>query len=213
MSIPKRVKKALGALNLDLFRTESITPPAPATLYTKIREQAKTKTEIKPIALDPPGEDLPPVEALYLLFDRFNWMYFEGRLPQASIEYSTRMTSAGSYTPSRRLIRIGHKYHTIFPEDLHDTLKHEMIHMIHLRHDAKFKAEATRVGASLRARSHPNLRKTPKYLYLCPGCRKEYPRQKRFRLASCGDCSQGGKFDARFKLKLKKSKPKEQIDC
>ena len=85
--------------------------------------------------------------------------------------------------------------------------------LIHLRHDAKFKAEAARVGASLRARSHPELRKTPKYLYLCPGCRKEYPRQKRFRLASCGDCSQGGKFDSRYKLKLKRKKPKELIDC
>ena len=132
-------------------------------------------------------------------------MYFDGRLPTPRIEYSNRMTSAGSYIPSQRLIRIGRKYHQLFPEDLHDTLKHEMIHMLHLRHDAAFKQEAARVGATVTAKSHPALRKPPKYVYICPGCGKLYPRQKRFRMASCGDCSAGGEFDERFKVKLKKS--------
>jgi hypothetical protein len=115
------------------------------------------------------------------------------------------MMSAGSYTPSHKLIRIGRKYHEVFPRDIDDTLKHEMIHIVHFNHNAAFKAEARRIGCSVRAQSHPSLRKPPRYLYECPACRTEYPRQKILRMASCGDCSRGGKFDSRFKLRLKAS--------
>jgi predicted SprT family Zn-dependent metalloprotease len=147
---------------------------------------------------------MPEVAELYRMFERFNWMYFAGQLPRVRIEYSKRMSSAGSYTPQRRLIRIGRKYHQLFPDELEDTLKHEMIHILHLRHGAAFKAEAARIGASVRAKSHPALRKPPKYVYRCPGCEREYPRQKRLRMASCGVCTTGRSFDPRYKLKLKK---------
>lgn len=177
-------KKALAALNYDLFQPPVDTPPPPL------------KIKVKP--------KLPPVEELYRMFDMFNLLYWGGKLPRVKIEYSSRMMSAGSYTPSMRLIKIGRKYHEIFPEDLSDTLKHEMIHIIHIRHDAAFKREASRVGSSVKARYHPSLRKPPRYIYVCPNCKKEYPRQKQLRMASCGDCSKGGKYDERYKLKAKK---------
>ena len=141
---------------------------------------------------------------LYLLFDRYNWMYFDGRLPRVRLIWSNRMMSAGSYTPSERTIRIGRKYHEIFANELDDTIKHEMIHILHLNHDAHFKREAKRIGASVRAQSHPSLRKPPKFTYVCGSCGVEYPRQKRIRMASCGKCSRGS-FNERFKLRLKKS--------
>jgi len=201
----KNKQMALKALNYDLFQAEVIVPPAPATLDTKIRNimRQQRSAEYTPTRV---GEDgLPILDELYRMFDHYNWLYFEGKLPRVRIEYSTRMSSAGSYTPGTRLIRISRKYHRIFPADLADTLKHEMIHIIHLRHDAAFKREAERVGATLKARTHPLLRKPPKYVYLCPGCGKEYPRQKRMRMSSCGDCSAHGKFDSRYKLRLIRS--------
>jgi predicted SprT family Zn-dependent metalloprotease len=201
----KRQFKALAALNLDLFYPESLVPPPPATIHNRIREAAVRPVTDTVAGLETERKNLPTLAELSELFDRLNWQYFQGRLPRVTIEYSNRMTSAGSYTPHRKLIRIGRKYHEIFPQDVVDTLKHEMIHIIHLNHDADFKREAKRIGASLRARTHPALRRPPKYLYICPDCDREYPRQKRLRMASCGRCSSGGRFDERYKLRLLKS--------
>lgn len=198
----------MAALNLDLFHPDTVVVPAPATLYSRIRQYAETDDETAALA-DEHREifntELPSDKDIYHLFDRYNWMYFNGRLPRPRIEYSNRMTTAGAFIPSRRLIKIGRKYHEIFPEEVADTLKHEMIHLVHLKHDAAFKNEAARIGASVKARSHPSLRRPPRYVYECPGCSMEYPRQKRLVMASCGYCSQSGKYDARFKLRLKRS--------
>jgi predicted SprT family Zn-dependent metalloprotease len=113
------------------------------------------------------------------------------------------MLVAGGYFPDKNEIRISVKYHTFFPDEVYDTLKHEMIHIVHFKHDAAFKRMARRIGASIRANEHPALRRRPRYIYICPGCFAEYPRQKRLRMASCGKCSKG-KFDPRYKLILKK---------
>ncbi len=204
MSRNKSQKKALAAVNYDLFRPEDLSPPAPATLYTTIRQHQSAAPVVSLSTVREVETGLPDTSELYRMFDRFNWLHFDGRLPRVKIEYSTRMSSAGSYTPQRRLIRIGRKYHELFPEELTDTLKHEMIHILHFHHGTAFKAEAARVGASIRAKAHPSLRKPPKYIYACPDCGREYPRQKRLRMASCGLCTSGRKFDARYKLKLKK---------
>ncbi len=202
----KRQLKALAALNLNLFEPETTSIPAPATLYSEIRRQAGQRIEAATVSLDTARVELPTAAELAGFFDRYNWMFFDGKLPRARIEYSNRMRSAGSYTPSDKLIKIGRKYHEVFPDEIGDTLKHEMIHILHIRHDAAFKAEAARVGASVKARSHPSLRRPPKYVYVCRNCSKEYPRQKRLRMASCGDCSRGGRFDSRHKLELKASR-------
>jgi predicted SprT family Zn-dependent metalloprotease len=204
--MPSRKTQAriLNALNYDLFNHPGLNPPAPATLYTRIAAQAMPAVpqqmfETRVTTSVP----LPAVAELYRLFDEYNWFYFDGKLPFARIEYSDRMTSAGSYSPGDRVIRIGRKYHEIFPEEITDTLKHEMIHILYPSHGVSFKAEATRLGASLRAKAHPSLTRPPKFLYVCPVCSREYPRQKRLRMASCGRCSKG-RFDSRFKLQLKK---------
>ncbi len=147
--------------------------------------------------------ELPSVEELQRMFDIYNREYFDGKLPRMRIRYSKRMLIAGGYFPDRKEIRISVKYHTYFPDEVYDTLKHEMIHLLHFRHDTAFKKMARRIGASLRANDHPALRKPPRYIYICPNCFTEYPRQKRLRMASCGRCSKG-KFDPRFKLVLKK---------
>jgi predicted SprT family Zn-dependent metalloprotease len=208
MTRTKKQLKALDALNLDLFHSESLAPPAPATIHTRIREYANRQTLPDPPpreVVNPPGS-LPSIAELYRRFEVFNWMYFQGKLPRPVIQYSSRMNSAGSYTPHGRIIKIGRKYHELFPQDIDDTLKHEMIHIIHFYHDAAFRREARRIGASMRARSHPALTRPPKYLYQCPGCQRTFPRQKLLRQSSCGYCSDGGKFDPRYKLCLIESR-------
>ncbi len=203
MTLGKSRKKALAALNYDLFGSASNeVPDSQPAVPVEVR---KTESQVS----SQPETALPTVEELYRLFDRFNWIYFDGKLPQVSMEYSNRMTAAGSYTPQRKLIKIGRKYHELFPGEIKDTLKHEMIHVRHFIHDAAFKKEAERLGASLRAKGHPQLQRPPRYLYLCPGCGREYPRQKRLRMASCGSCSDRGRFDPRFKLKLVRSQRRD----
>lgn len=210
MSKIKQHLKAMVALSLDLFQPESLISPPPATIYAEISRQgnrqpapemiAKVATETELI------RELPSVEGLYDMFRRLNWLCFNGRLSPVRIIYSTRMRSAGSYTPSEHVIKIGRKYHLLFPEDLEDTLKHEMIHILHPGHDAAFRKEAKRIGASLCARFHPDLQNPARYIYVCDSCGGEYPRQKILRMASCGDCSHKRKFDSRYKLRLKWSR-------
>jgi predicted SprT family Zn-dependent metalloprotease len=200
----KKRLKALAALNLDLFKAPPMAPLAPATLYNSIIKDAR-KQRVTPAHefRAPITTTLPEVAELYRLFDEYNWFYFHGKLPAVRIEYSNRMTSAGSYTPSLKLIRIGRKYHEIFPEEVADTLKHEMIHLIHLNHNKAFRLEAERLGTSVKAKAHPDLQRKPRFIYSCPQCGHEYPRQKKLRSASCGTCSPGA-YDSRFKLKMRK---------
>jgi predicted SprT family Zn-dependent metalloprotease len=148
---------------------------------------------------------LPDLSMLNTLFHEFNRQYFDSSLPTPGISYSDRMLIAGSFAPDKNEIRIGRKYHEIFPDEIEDTLKHEMIHIIYPNHDQNFKALAARIGASLKAKSHPALCGNCKYLYICPHCGKEYPRRKRLRMAYCGICATGGQFHANYKLKLLKS--------
>jgi len=204
----KRQLKAQSSLNLDLFQPHTIQIPAPATLHTKIMQSAGTTAQAAAM-LDRqptlnPGQ-LPSEDELDRMFDHYNWMYFRGRLRKPKIEYSTRMTMAGAFFPRMKLIRISRRYHELFPEEIADTLKHEMIHLVHLRHDIDFQAEAKRIGASVKARTHPSLGRPPRYLYECPKCGTDFPRQKRLVMASCGYCSRGGQYDERFKLVLRRS--------
>jgi len=187
-------------LNYDLFgkKIESAAQE-PQQVQNVPAEGAKKKAEA-----------LPAVAELYRLYDIFNMVHFKGRLPRVKIEYSGRMLIAGSYTPSLKVIKIGRKYHEIFRDEIEDTLLHEMIHLIYPNHDANFKALAHRLGVSLKARAHPDLRAPYKYLYVCPVCGKEYPRRKQYRMASCGICSRGHGFDPRCKLVLKDSKTRNK---
>jgi predicted SprT family Zn-dependent metalloprotease len=206
MARNRRKNCASATINLDFFHPDAIRVPAPATLHTKIRAEAERQCEAAARLEAEPGQtstELPTEEELYRLFDRYNWTYFRGRLRRPTIQYSDRMTTAGAYLPEQRIIRISRRYHQLFPEEVTDTLKHEMIHLVNLKHDVVFKAEAVRIGASVKARSHPLLGRTPRFIYECLQCRTEFPRQKRLVLASCGYCSPKGKYDVRFKLTLK----------
>ncbi len=199
----KKTRLRAVALNYDLFQLETLTPPAPATLYTKIMQDAARVIQIETPPVTKTPTELPTVAELYRIYDELNFRYWNGKLPAVTIQYSSRMLSAGSYTPHNKLIKLGRKYHQLFPAEIVDTLKHEMIHILHFYHDAAFKREAERVGTTVKATYHPSLQRPPKFIYVCPSCKHEYPRHKRLRMHSCGACSRG-RFDPRFKLQLRK---------
>ena len=68
MARKKIIQKALAALNFDLFSVESITPPAPATMYTKIEERAQPLMTVDIRAITAKST-LPTEEELYRLFE------------------------------------------------------------------------------------------------------------------------------------------------
>lgn len=144
---------------------------------------------------------LPSVTELYQHFELYNKRHFSDNLPAAEISYSNRMLAAGICYPAEKKIKIGVRYHQLFSGEVYGTLLHEMIHLLNPTHDRRFRATALLVGAPLNARFHPDLRRPPRYLYRCPGCNTEFPRQRRLRESSCAPCSGGG-FDSRFKLRL-----------
>jgi len=189
MKTTKKQLKELRKANLDLFRELEIRPPV---MLDKNFETIET------------APDLPSLDELYQMFDRINSRLFGNQLPRLKIKYSDRMLTAGSFTPNINEIKIGRRYHKIFPDDIEDTLAHEMIHFIYPDHGRMFKRMAGQYGISIKAKEHPALRGKVKYLYYCPSCGREYPRRKRLRLASCGICSAGSIFNPEYKLKLRK---------
>lgn len=90
-----------------------------------------------------------------------------------------------------------------------ETLGHEMIHYwLWSRrkpygHTAEFLAKMREIGVA-RYNPVPRLR-PPKYVYVCPGCSREYPARRRWRGLACARCCDehnGGKFHPRFQLRM-----------
>lgn len=174
----RRSRRTPSVPNLDLFDdldvalsqplqippSQSSQPAPPTPLPQKDADknddnnkEAGEEREAKGVVreLSTAGE-LPSVGELYELYEKYNLQHFGGRLPAAAVTYSTRMLAAGSCTPTCREIKIGRKYHQVFPEDITDTLLHEMIHLIYPGHDRRFRVMAKKLGVSVHARSHPS---------------------------------------------------------
>ncbi len=146
---------------------------------------------------------LPDPDELARRYAEFNLRYFQDSLPPVTIKWSKRMRIAGTCDSHRRIITLSYVYHTHFPNDVDDTLKHEMIHLRCPHHDAAFRREAARIGTSVHCHDYPELHPRARFIYVCPTCNTEYPRVKRAQLY-CGRCARRG-FDPRFKLILRTS--------
>lgn len=149
------------------------------------------------------GVSLPTTGGLMRRFRAFNSWYWSDFLPPAQVCWSTRMRIAGSCDYGRCIITLSRSYHEQFPDDLSDTLKHEMIHLVHHNHGAAFRREAIRVGATVHCREYPGLHPRARHIYVCPTCGTEFHRVRRERLF-CGRCS-GHRADERFELVLRPS--------
>lgn len=134
--------------------------------------------------------DLPDEAELQRRFAQFNLELFKSRLPDVSIRWSTRMHIAGTCRRHRALITLSWPYHERFPEDVDDTLKHEMIHLKYSGHGPAFRREAARVGASLHCREYEGIHPRANLVYACPTCWREFRRAKPSELY-CGRCSRG----------------------
>jgi predicted SprT family Zn-dependent metalloprotease len=183
MASTRKQREAMKMANFDLFFTSGDTAVDGRPNETRM---------------------LPDQGGLYEMFMAINHKYFGGTLPRVSIEWSKRMRVAGKYFVDERLIKLGRKYHEYYPDEVEDTLKHEMVHILYPDHGPQFKREAARIGTSNHARDYPGGTSPHKYIYICPACGQKYYRHRRLRMASCGTCSKHG-YDSRFKLKLHRS--------
>ncbi|GAB4315509.1 MAG: hypothetical protein Kow0074_03120 [Candidatus Zixiibacteriota bacterium] len=147
--------------------------------------------------------DLPDAEELTRRFIRFNARYFDNKLPRATVRWSKRMRIAGTCDRGRRVITLSWAYHQHFPDDVDDTLLHEMIHLRLPHHDAAFRREAERVGATVHCKEYPGLHPRARYVYICPNCQAVFHRTRRDRLY-CGRCARY-RLDSRYILVLRSS--------
>lgn len=145
---------------------------------------------------------LPDEAELQQRFIRFNLELFKSKLPEPEIRWSTRMRIAGTCHRHRALITLSRPYHERFPEDVDDTLKHEMIHLRYAGHGPAFKREALRIGASIHCKEYEGIHPRAKYVYACPACWLEFRRTKPGDLF-CGRCSRG-RLLPQFQLVLKR---------
>ena len=144
-----------------------------------------------PARLPGPGE-------LAALYDKFRSEYFRDKgtwlIPSSAevrIEWSGRLTSAaGVCYPKRRLIRLSTHYHARFPEEVGATLLHEMIHLVVPGHGPRFHRWIERITAAggKVARYSKAVAAPPRWVYVCRGCGKEIPRQRRLPNGGRGHC-------------------------
>ena len=133
---------------------------------------------------------LPDVAELQLLFAQYNLMYFGGEIPSHRIAYNARFSNlAGRVTYKPPLIELSPKHLAGKPDELRETLLHEMIHAwLHARgekpgHTPAFKKKMREIG--LRSIYHDLGRAAPlnespkRYIIRCEKCTMEVLRKKR----------------------------------
>jgi len=124
------------------------------------------------------------------MFAQFNYAYFDGEIPTHEISYNNRFSNvAGRITYKPPKIELSRKHLRERPEQLRDTLLHEMIHAwLFARnenpgHTPAFKKKMRELG--LRSIYHDlgtaaPLNENPKrYILRCEHCRREVLRKRR----------------------------------
>ncbi|HCX04033.1 MAG: SprT-like domain-containing protein [Tissierellales bacterium] len=138
---------------------------------------------------------------LHNLYDNLNKKYFNNTLPKSSemtIEWSGRLTASAGICyrkPKNSIIRLSTHYHEDFPEDIENTLLHEMIHLKVKGHGPEFKKEINRIislgGKVNRFSKRRATEKRINWIYKCKICSKEYERNRKISKLSryrCGIC-------------------------
>ncbi len=167
---------------------------------------------------------------LLRLYAQINADWFGNELPICQLKWSRQLTrAAGNIDVKNRLIKLsvpllidafelkpaGFEICGVRCDNretaLEEILKHEMIHLwLHQRglpsgHTAQFRLKARQIGQP--KTRHAIARPLPKsgWIYRCARCGAQIMRRRRFgRPVACAACCKahnGGKFDARFRLK------------
>ena len=135
------------------------------------------------------------------------------------VEWNSRLkTSAGRADYGQKLISLNPQL-SEHPGEIDRTLRHELAHVLAqfragrrrvLPHGEEWQQACRDLGFTGEKRCHnlpfPARRYTPRFIYRCPNCRQDFPRVGRARRAvaclACCRMHNGGKFDARFRLRL-----------
>jgi predicted SprT family Zn-dependent metalloprotease len=133
---------------------------------------------------------LPDVATLQLMFAQFNYAYFDGEIPSHELAYNNRFSNvAGRITYKPPKIEFSPKHLRGKPDQLRETLLHEMIHAwLFARgenpgHTGTFKRKMRELGLSSIYHdlgSAPPLNESPKrYILRCERCRREVLRKRK----------------------------------
>ena len=135
------------------------------------------------------------------------------------VEWNSRLKTAAGRTDYRqKLISLNPRL-LDHPAEIDRTLRHELAHILAqfragrhriLPHSAEWRQACHDLGIADEKRCHnlpfPVSERARRYLYRCPGCRRDFPRVRRIKRGvaclACCRAHNGGKFDARFRLRL-----------
>jgi predicted SprT family Zn-dependent metalloprotease len=146
---------------------------------------------------------LPDVAELQLLFAQLNCMHFDGEIPTYRIAYNARFANlAGRITYKPPTIELSPKHLRGKPDELRETLLHEMIHAwLHAKghnpgHTAAFKKKMRELG--LRSIYHdlgtakPFNESAKRYILRCEKCTLEVLRKRKPPAnIMCAHCRKG----------------------
>ena len=160
-----------------------------------------------------PEQVLPPVSDLQLRFARMNALHFRGEVPAYRIAYNDRLTSvAGRITYRPPLIELSSSLLAAHPEQLDETLLHEMVHAwlrarrLPSGHGLHFKRKMRDVGLTTIYHSIPiaQRRSGRRYVLSCPRCKIEFVRRRRPGVpVSCALCSPK-RFNSRVQMVVRR---------
>jgi SprT protein len=136
------------------------------------------------------------------------------------VEWNARLFSAAGRADFRRkLVSLNPRLREYDAAEIDRTLRHEVAHLLAQSragrrrvapHGAEWRKACRDLGIADESRTHalpfPIQRRTRRYLYRCPRCKKDFPRVRRIKRAvACLDCCRKfnrGKFDRTAQLRL-----------
>jgi len=135
------------------------------------------------------------------------------------VEWNPRLkTAAGRADYCQKLISLNPRL-VEHPEEIDRTLRHELAHFLaQFRagrrrlspHGSEWQQACRDLGIAGEKRCHtlpfPTKRHTPRFIYRCPNCRRDFPRVRKIkRTVACLACCRAhnrGEFDVRFRLQI-----------
>ena len=139
---------------------------------------------------------------------------------RVQVEWSARLRTAAGRAESRSArILLNRRLCAHGAREIEQTLRHELAHLLAqfragrrriAPHGAEWRRACADLGIPGEARCHtlpfPVQRRARRYLYVCPRCKRDFPRTRLLRRTSaCLACCRAfnrGEFDRRFKLLL-----------
>jgi predicted SprT family Zn-dependent metalloprotease len=135
------------------------------------------------------------------------------------VEWNSRLKAAAGRADYRQKLVSLNPRLSEYPIEIDCTLRHELAHILAqfragqrriLPHGVEWRQACRDLGISDERRCHnlpfPVSERARRYLYRCPSCLRDFPRVRRIKRAVacllCCRAHNGGKFDARFRLRL-----------